>query len=468
MSQNLLSPEVLREETAVLKAGKKPDYPTEFIEQAELCAQSILSAEQSNHPAIQLDHYRDLQKSLQTWREHALALPPKWNNLYLPAIDRWISATSALIADKERGLKLQERRSPNRFIPKTALQPNSFGLELFRGRQEAIRLLEIHVLNSVEMPMLLIQGQRRIGKTSLLNHLPRLLGSRFRIVYQDLQSAECQGVDEWMTDLYRKFNHTLDIRVEEPWAPAPEVAWTRNWKALSEHLATFANQKEYRVILAIDEYESLHQYLRRHPEEGARLLAAMRGFSQHQRNIVFLFAGLRFFAELEGPDWSEYFVQRERIHVGFLSEPDARSLVTNPYEGFTLRYPPEVVEEILRLAAGHPALLQQIGFEMVNRANTMDRSTDMTMEDLRFIIDQNVLDIENGTIQVFWKEFCADPAYKKTVNTIIDTGQPGDSTITRRLLEYDYIRQNPDGTYNMSVPLFAMWIQKNRSWFSDD
>lgn len=101
---------------------------------------------------------------------------------------------------------------------------------------------------------------------------------------------------------------------------------------------------------------------------------------------------------------------------------------------------------------------------MVNQANTRDR-IEMTMDNLHEIVQTKILDIENGTIQVFWKEFCKDPAYKKIVNDIIATGRSSDTLITRRLLEYEYIRQKPDGNYEMYVPLFAQWIEKNRTWF---
>ena len=47
----------------------------------------------------------------------------------------------------------------------------------------------------------------------------------------------------------------------------------------------------YKLILAFDEYEALHYLLQVKPEQGARLLAAMRSFSQRQNHIVFLFVG---------------------------------------------------------------------------------------------------------------------------------------------------------------------------------
>jgi len=38
--------------------------------------------------------------------------------------------------------------------------------------------------------MFLIYGQRRVGKSSLLKFLPRLLGSRFKVISQDFQNAK--------------------------------------------------------------------------------------------------------------------------------------------------------------------------------------------------------------------------------------------------------------------------------------
>jgi AAA+ ATPase superfamily predicted ATPase len=40
------------------------------------------------------------------------------------------------------------------------------------------------------MPMFLIYGQRRVGKTSLFKFLPEILGSQFKVVYMDLQAID--------------------------------------------------------------------------------------------------------------------------------------------------------------------------------------------------------------------------------------------------------------------------------------
>ena len=55
------------------------------------------------------------------------------------------------------------------------------------GRDDLKDALSFEILTARQMPLFLIQGQRRVGKTSLLNFLPRLLGPRFKIVPLDLQ-----------------------------------------------------------------------------------------------------------------------------------------------------------------------------------------------------------------------------------------------------------------------------------------
>jgi predicted AAA+ superfamily ATPase len=70
------------------------------------------------------------------------------------------------------------------------------------------------VFTAREMPLFLIQGQRRVGKTSLLNFLPKLFdGSRFKIIYIDCQDPNIGDALEWMQTIRNKINEKWQMRV---------------------------------------------------------------------------------------------------------------------------------------------------------------------------------------------------------------------------------------------------------------
>ena len=62
------------------------------------------------------------------------------------------------------------------------------GDPLFVGRRDLIEHLERALSKSEHHPTFLLNGERRMGKSSTLKQLPLLLGSRYIPIYYDLQS----------------------------------------------------------------------------------------------------------------------------------------------------------------------------------------------------------------------------------------------------------------------------------------
>ena len=63
--------------------------------------------------------------------------------------------------------------------------------DVFKGRRRVAAAIEDHFVNSDRSPALLLYGDRRIGKSSVLLNLPRLLSSEFVPVYIDSPSNAC-------------------------------------------------------------------------------------------------------------------------------------------------------------------------------------------------------------------------------------------------------------------------------------
>ena len=62
------------------------------------------------------------------------------------------------------------------------------------------------------------------------------------------------------------------------------------------------------------------------------------------------------------------------VNVSYLLEHEARKLIENPTEDFTLRYEPDAVERILQLTHYHPFLVQLLCSELVALKNEQDPS----------------------------------------------------------------------------------------------
>lgn len=340
----------------------------------------------------------------------------------------------------------------NVYLSGEALRPNS-NAQVFLGREDVRDELTRRICSAQQMPLFLIQGQRRVGKTSLLNFLEPLLGSGFKVVTQDLQSARIgTTVQSWLSDLQTEIHRKLGL-------PAPAEISTADWLVAWRQFETGLQAlrlEGYKLILALDEYEALHTFLRADPEQGGRLLAAMRSFSQHQNHIVFLFVGAALFTELEQPHWAQYLVQAQTFRVDYLPHEAALRLITEPV---SLIYPPDLPEQMVALTDGHPALLQLMCSEMVNIANRTPRKN-MTQADLDAVVQKVVDDSSTAPMAVFWQQFCADAACKVTVREIVQQQPISDKKQLHRLREHGFIVQNAAGQWQLRVPLFEQWLKR--------
>ena len=228
--------------------------------------------------------------------------------------------------------------------------------------------------------------------------------------------------------------------------------WLRAWSDFRAYLEQVSAGKDYKLILACDEYEILHEDIfAKDPDRARQLLGAMRSFSQHQNQVVFLFVGAKFFSELQNPNWNEYFVQVKHLHVDYLRREDTLKLVQRPTPDFNLIYPDDVANRIFDLTQGHPALIQQICSEMVNLANRSNHKH-MTHDELNSVLDNYILHRENPAIQIFWTQFCA-PQDRLTVKQIL-AGQPPDGS--RQPLSFGTARLHCSGRRTLENPRAAV------------
>lgn len=301
------------------------------------------------------------------------------------------------------------------------------------------------------MLMFLIQGQRRVGKSSLLHFLRVLLGSGFRVVYQDCQDARVSGIEQWLFDLHRRVHLALGLDIAVWDVPKN---WLNAWQALQAMLKSCCADQSFKMILAFDEYEVLHTYLQEDPKQGERLLAAMRSFSQQQNKVVFLFVGAALFSELQQPAWATKFVNAVRFKVDYLSEVEGKCLITEPVD---LKYSDALLNKMFEVTQGHPALLQGLCSHMVDLANQHERR-EMNQKDLGLATDK-MIDLSTLAITIFWQEFCVTHQCQEVVRCIVAGEKVEKNKSLYILEEHGYIVAEKNG-WKIRVPLFEMWLQK--------
>lgn len=454
-----LEPQALRAPRLVADAPRWRPADDWLADLAALREQ-LTAAQHQTQPGLHRDAQVEFIRRLDAFRQRTLAEPPRWARHYLDAIDLWRAEAAKELTRLEDLARRLEPITANVYRPGDPLRPGP-DAELFLGRQDLQEELTRVLLTPRELPLLLLQGQRRVGKTSLLNFLPDLLGPGFRVVYQDLQTGAVTSVPAWLADLRRRVAAAINAPPDDWRAPAD---WLAGWVDLEPWLADAARRCGRRLILAFDEYEALHEYLAEEPARGARLLAAIRAFTQRQTQVCLLFAGAAPFSDLRDPDWAHYFVQAVRLRVDYLDQPSALALITQPVP--SLRYPPEVPARLWWLTRGHPALLQRLCKELVDIANRDGRRA-MTMADLDAALARGI-DRETAPMERFWNQFCRAPACRDCIEALL-AGQDPDANpalirARLRLAEHGYILA-ADGRWQLRVPLFEDWLQRYRLAF---
>lgn len=291
-----------------------------------------------------------------------------------PRLRETASQWRALLeAEREKLRKLTEdaREIPNPFVFGNPVMETEHNL--FSGRKDIVRQIEACVLDTRQSPTLLLHGPRRIGKTSILCQLPRLLGPDFAPAVVDCQNpAAAESEVTLLRYLSRAFTEGLGLR-RVYIQPLTAVALEREpFSAFDEWLDAVERQipKRMRVLLCLDEYERLQATLV--AGWGGRFLDALRHTLQHRPRVVLMFTGAHTFQEL-GSEWTDRFISARRVRLSFLTREDVELLLRRPIPKFDMTYAPGALDAVIAATSCQPFLTQAVAFELVQLLNERHR-----------------------------------------------------------------------------------------------
>jgi len=245
--------------------------------------------------------------------------------------------------------------------------------EVFVGRTDIGARIEQLLLDQ-RRPPLLLYGQRRMGKTSLLHNLGRLLPNSIVPLFVDLQGPATQARDHagFLYNLARGMGDSArrQRNLELPILDRNSLTadpFTRFDEWLDEVEAMLGQDS---ALLLLDEFEALDQAIARGRFSEADVLGMLRHLIQHRPRFKVLLAGSHTLQELER--WSGYLINVQVVHISYLKEDEARKLVEQPVADFALRYEPDASQRVLDLTRCHPFLVQLLCGEIVASKNEQE------------------------------------------------------------------------------------------------
>jgi tetratricopeptide (TPR) repeat protein len=229
----------------------------------------------------------------------------------------------------------------------------------FYGRADILRVAEIE-LSDPNRNALVLFGQRRIGKTSILLQLQhRLAAPRFLPVLFDLQDRARQPLGQLLADLAGAIAEAVEIEPGERSSFDDLGVTFRNW-FLPRLYAALA--PEQRPILLFDEFDVLDVAVEEHlpPNSAARaFFPYLRELLVAEPRLGFVFVLGRRISDLSNDIWATFKSTRS-MRVSVLEQHDARALILSAEQEQTLSFTPEAVDALVALTSGHPYLTQLV------------------------------------------------------------------------------------------------------------
>lgn len=278
---------------------------------------------------------------------------------------------------------------PNPYLPGTPLRQNS---TLFYGREELFAFIAENAARLSQRNVLILFGQRRTGKTSIMLRLQQHLPENILPVYIDCQSlGVTRGMPALLSDLAWQVADALalrDIDIDVPetavWQKEPTVLFQRRFLPEVRRLLP----PDTLILLVFDEFEAFENLVR----DGLlppTFFTYMRHLMQHSEGLSFIFVGTHHLEEMTADYWSVLFNIALYEKIGYLNEEAMSRLIREPVAPYLL-YDDLALDKIQRVTAGHPYFLQLVCYTLVKRAN-VQRSTYITISNVNAALDEMML-----------------------------------------------------------------------------
>jgi hypothetical protein len=348
--------------------------------------------------------------------------------------------------------------------------------EVFVGRTDVSARIEELLLDR-RRPPLLLYGQRRVGKTSLLNNLGRLLPSTVVPLFVDLQGPASAASDHagllyniargMVDSARRQRSMVLPPLTRDALAIDPFTCFDE-W--LDEVEATLGGRT---ALLTLDEFEALENAIIKGRFDREAVLGTLRHLIQHRPRFKMLLSGSHTLDEIQR--WASYLINVQTVHIGYLKDAEARQLVERPVKGFVLHYEPDALQYVLDLTRGHPFLVQLLCAEIValKNAQAPDLRRQARLADVEAAAQEALsvgsfffADIEHNQVDASGLavlRFLASQQKGTAVNQQAlahrfpdDLAHTLDRLVRRELIE------RVDGSYRFQVELIRHWFVRDR------
>ena len=330
---------------------------------------------------------------------------------------------------------------------------------MFFGRAAEIE----EILQAITKPAkqdILVVGERRTGKTSLLYQLQRRLARPFIPVFAELYVCKPDTASVLQYLLNKIIEHLINEKLLAPeWKEHHfESAYFK--ESVGEILAAAReNLADIKIVLLIDEadyfLEIRPRYFPWRVDPLCQNILRSTLQSDIGADLRAVIAGSNALLYYVSQHSSPFFNHFKPVRLKPLTRDQTQELITRPAASLGYSYSPSAIERIIELSGGQPYYCQALCYEAFANALKNNR-LQITDEDVNVAEVARLEDLYPSFLSYFWnrtnraeRRFLSRLAKKEPLNQV-------KTAAVQRLIDWGLIIQSEDG-YKFASGLFEKW-----------
>ena len=362
------------------------------------------------------------------------------------------------------------------------------GTEMFFGRDDVFTFIRRNLIGRHRDTPVVLYGQRRTGKTSVLYQLHRHLDPSYRCIFIDLHGLSLDGMGSLLhgiassisRDLRRGHHLTVPVPDRSLFLAEPRLAFQTRF--LDAALSALGDDH---LVLMLDEVVRLYEEVE-HGRLEREIFDFLRHLMQHYERLNFIFSlgsGLEEMAR----EYAFLFSVSLYHRISFLEPVAARSLITEPAREH-YQVAPQAVTKILQITSGHPYYTQLVCHCLFDSWSRSPRPV-MDVPDVEAILAE-AIELGSANLTYVWEDSTPEEqalmagiaatgghdAGAVTMDQVRETWHKAGLTLPEReitraarsLISRDVLAG--DQAFSFNVDLQRLWLVKHRrmDWVKDE
>lgn len=369
-----------------------------------------------------------------------------------------------------------------------AFQPNPYGPTIasgarFYGRKAECERIAALLHDPSQHATILLWGQKRIGKTSLMLRLQEQSLGDFLPIYLDVQGLKDSTTTQFLHQLMSRIAAPYKEKSAEQEISVPALNKLR--KDPLSYFDTFMTRLQHlpfsqSLVIILDEFQCLCS-LREETISRDAIFSRLRSHSLHGRGVRFILSGGGLRSHLTNQcDMVSLFNIAHDARLGSLERSAAHQLVQ---EGLTRvgQITDQAVELLLNLTAGYPFYLQLLCYRLYEQA--YEQKSVLTEEVVEQVVAAWLEKADNSRFQHLWEGYDRASAQRnKLILSALAEFANGEQqcatyeqlaqTLYLTMPERDLVQSLDDladlgvlernqASYAITVELFARWLRRH-------